>query len=153
MKLTLIMALVAASMTLSACDSGTKAPDPAAIAAARDAAAAKAAADKAAAEEAEKARIAAMNAPMADEATFTAACIENKAGSGPLDATVCACAAKETLKTLGAPGLHSWVFEGYVDRNGTAQMRSRKWFADNNIDAAGQQKFADAVGTCYVTSK
>jgi hypothetical protein len=153
MKLTMIIAAVAASLVLAACDSGSKtaAPDPAVAAAAKEAADAKAAAEAAAAEEAEKAKVAAMNAPYADEATFTAACVANKAGGAPLDPTVCACVAKQTVKTLGQPGLLGWVFEGYVDRNGTAQMRSRKWFTDNNVDAAGQQKFADAVGTCYVT--
>lgn len=141
MRLTMLAAAIAA-VTLAACDSGreqtatarapaaapTRAPEPAAPPApsASEAAAARAAA-------------------FADEASFADAC----ATEGQIDASVCACVGQKTVETLGAGGLFRWVYEGYVNRDGMAQMRSRKWFADNNIDSAGQQKFADTIGTCY----
>lgn len=146
------LCLVAFALALGACGEGTQAPaapsaeEVAAAAAAEAAAAEKAAAEAAAAAEAERARLAAANAPMADEATWVAAC-----GATGLDASVCACVGKQTMKTLGAKGLFTWVWEGYVNRDGMAQMRSRKWFADNGVDTKAQQAFADAVGTCYVT--
>jgi hypothetical protein len=56
-----------------------------------------------------------------------------------------------TVATLGEQGLYTWVHEAYVKRNAIAQARSKTWFTENGIDAAGQQKFADAVGKCYVT--
>lgn len=143
---------IALALALGACGDGGGAPaapsaeETAAAAAAEAAAAERAAAEAAAAAEAERARLAAANAPLADEATWVAAC-----GASGLDAGVCACVGKQTVKTLGAQALFTWVWEGYVNRDGMAQMRSRKWFADNAIDTKAQQAFADAVGTCYVT--
>jgi colicin import membrane protein len=141
--------MVAAALALSACDAPAPTPDPAVEAAAAKAAADKAAADKAAADAAaaaEAAKTAAAAAPMADEATWVSACT-----TAGVDAQICACAGKQTMATLGAKALYPWVWEGYVNRDGMAQMRSRKWMTDNGFDTAAQQKFADAVGTCYVT--
>jgi hypothetical protein len=87
-----------------------------------------------------------LTAPFATEAEWSAACVGQQ-----LDKTICDCAAKATVATLGAKGLYTWVWEGYIQRIGMGQVRSKKWFTDNGIDAAGQQKFADAVGKCYVT--
>lgn len=143
MKL-LITVSAAAILLLGACDSGGGAPDatPAAAPAAAPAPDPEPAAPAApSASEAAAARA----AVFADEAAFSAACV----AEGALDATVCDCVSKKTVETIGAGGLFRWVWEGYVNRDGMAQMRSRKWFTDNGFDTAGQQKFADAVGTCY----
>jgi hypothetical protein len=43
------------------------------------------------------------------------------------------------------------VWEGYIKREGMGQVRSRKWFNENGIDKPAQQKFADAIGKCYVS--
>lgn len=145
---------IAAIALLAACDSGgdktaapAKAPAAPAMAAATPAPA-MAAAPAADPGDAERAKMAKMVAVYPDEASFSADCVSE----GKLDKTVCDCAAKQTVKTIGAKGLFRWVWEGYVNRDGTAQMRSRKWFDDEKIDTAGKKKFADAVGTCYVTS-
>ncbi|MDZ4761868.1 MAG: hypothetical protein SGJ21_12435 [Alphaproteobacteria bacterium] len=150
MKHTIMMVAAALALTLGGC--GETAPaeptaaETAAAAAAADRAAADRAAAAAAAADAEAARLAATTAPLADEATWVAACT-----AAGVDAGICACAAKQTVKTVGAKGLFPWVWEGYVNREPTAQMRSRKWFGENGFDKPAQQAFADAVGTCYVT--
>lgn len=147
MRLTMLVAAAAAAVMLTACDSGgesstASAPSPAPASAPAPAPAPEPAAPAApSASEAAAARA----AVFADEPSFIAACTTE----GSLDATVCECVSKKTVETIGAGGLFRWVYEGYVNRDGMAQMRSRKWFTDNSIDTAGQQKFADAIGTCY----
>ncbi len=81
-----------------------------------------------------------------DEAAWEKACVDDK-----VDAKICECAGKATVKTIGDKGLYAWVWQGYINREGTARMRSNRWFTDNGIDTAAQQKFADAVGKCYTT--
>ena len=88
-----------------------------------------------------------LSAPYASEAEWSAACVEQK-----LDKSICDCVAKATVKEIGTKGLYAWVWEGYVQRVGMGKVRSDKWFADNGLDKAAQQKFADAVGKCYVTN-
>jgi hypothetical protein len=92
------------------------------------------------------ATVAGLSAPFATEAEWVEGC----KGVG-LDVTICDCAVKATVKEIGPQALYTWVWEGYIKREGMGQVRSRKWFTENGIDAAGQQKFADAVGKCYVT--
>jgi hypothetical protein len=87
-----------------------------------------------------------LSAPYATEAEWVEGC---KGAS--LDPTICDCAVKATVKELGVQGLYTWVWEGYIKREGMGQVRSKKWFTDTGIDAAKQQKFADEVGKCYVT--
>lgn len=150
MRLSIMVA--AAMLALAACEQGgeqTAATDaaPAAPAAAPAPAPAPAAPAAPSAADLERERLAKMAAVYADEAAFSVDCV----AEGAIDKSVCDCVAKETVKTIGAKGLYRWVWEGYVKREGTAQMRSRKWFTDNAVDTAGQKKFADAVGTCYVT--
>lgn len=159
-----ITTAIAAAALLAACDSGggdkaaapaaapapamAAAPAPAMAAAPAPAMAAAAPAAAPSAADAERDKMAKLVAVYADEASFSADCVSQ----GKLDKGVCDCAAKQTVKTIGAKGLYRWVWEGYVNRDGTAQMRSRKWFDDEKIDTAGKKKFADAVATCYVTS-
>ena len=91
-----------------------------------------------------RAKLAAMKNVYADEAAWNKACVDDK-----VDAKICECAGKATVKTLGAKGLYAWVWQGYINRDGTSRMRSTSWFTDNKIDRPAQQKFADAVGKCY----
>ena len=144
MRSTMWAATAAAVLMLSACDSGgnstATAPTPAPARTAAPVPQPQAPPQPSASEAA-----AARAAVFADEAAFVASCTTE----GQLDATVCECVSKKTVETIGAGGLFRWVYEGYVNRDGMAQMRSRKWFTDNGFDTAGQQKFANAVGTCY----
>jgi hypothetical protein len=146
--------IAAAALSLAACDNkadttSTPAAAPAAAPTATPAAtpsaststAAPAAVDPA---DAARAKLAAMMNVYPDEAAWTKACTEDK-----VDAKICECAGKATVKTVGAKGLYAWVWQGYVNRDSTARMRSNRWFTDNKIDKADQQKFADAIGKCY----
>jgi hypothetical protein len=90
-----------------------------------------------------------LSTPYATEAEWVAACKE----TGGLDASICECAGKAANKELGAKGLYTWIWEGYIKREGMGEVRSRKWFEDNGFDKPARQKFADAVGKCYVTQK
>lgn len=94
----------------------------------------------------ERARLAAMMNVYPDEDAWEKACVGDK-----VDAKICECAGKATVKAIGEKGLYAWVWQGYINREGTARMRSNRWFTDNAIDTAAQQKFADAVGKCYTT--
>jgi hypothetical protein len=127
----------AATPMSSAATPAAPAPAPAADA---GAAAAPSAAD------AERAKLAAMMNVYPDEAAWNKACLDDK-----VDAKICECTGKATVKTIGAKGLYAWVWQAYVNRDATARMRSNSWFTENGIDKAGQQKFADAVGKCYTT--
>ncbi len=144
MKLKFILAAtvaVAAVATLAACDSGSKpAETPAAATPAPSPPPPPPPPPPA------PTSIPGMTAPYASEADWVAGCKDAK-----LPDSVCACVSKATVKELGAEALYTWVWEGYVNREGMATMRSRKWFEDKGIDKAKQQKFADAVGKCYVT--
>lgn len=146
----LITLTAAAALVLAACDSGgekatTASNTPAAPAAPAAAPAPAPAPAAPTAADLEREKMAKMAAVYADEASFSADCVTE----GQMDKSVCDCVAKQTVKTLGAKGLYRWVWEGYVKREGTAQMRSRKWFTDNAVDTEGQKKFVAAVGTCY----
>jgi hypothetical protein len=154
-RLLAVTTIAAAALTLAACDNkadttSTPAAAPAAAPTAPPAAtppastptaAAPAAVDPA---DAARAKLAAMMNVYPDEAAWTKACTEDK-----VDAKICECAGKATMKTVGAKGLYAWVWQGYVNRDSTARMRSNRWFTDNKIDKAEQQKFADAIGKCY----
>jgi hypothetical protein len=120
----------------------SSAATPAAPAPAADAGAAAAPS----AADAERAKLAAMMNVYPDEAAWNKACLDDK-----VDAKICECTGKATVKTIGAKGLYAWVWQAYVNRDATARMRSNSWFTENGIDKAGQQKFADAVGKCYTT--
>ncbi len=99
-----------------------------------------------AAAEAERARLASagLTAPYASEEEWVAAC--QTAG---VDAKICECTGEAAVKQIGVKGLYNWVWEGYVTRDGTARMRSNKFFTDNGLTSEDQQKFADEVGACY----
>ncbi|MEP7209616.1 MAG: hypothetical protein ABI740_02160 [Alphaproteobacteria bacterium] len=141
---------IATLFTLAGCDdkaATTTTPAPAPVAAAMPAPAPAAipAPDAApTAGDLERAKLAAMKNVFADEAAWNKACVDDK-----VDAKICECAGKATVKTVGAKGLYGWVWQGYINRDATARMRSNGWFTENKIDKAGQQKFADAVGKCY----
>lgn len=142
---TLAACMAAATLMLAACDSKTDtAPAAPAAPAAAPAAPAPVAADAVDPGDAARAKLAAMMNVYADEAAWNKACVEDK-----VDAKICECAGKATVKTIGAKGLFAWVWQGYVNRDATARMRSNSWFTDNKLDKVAQQKFADAVGKCY----
>jgi hypothetical protein len=92
------------------------------------------------------AEIPGLSVPFATEADFVTGCTDQK-----LDKGICECVAKAVVKEVGAKGLYTWVWEGYVQRVGMGKVRSDKWFTDNALDKKAQQKFADAVGLCYST--
>ena len=141
MRTALLVALAATAMTAAACDNaGTQTAEAPAAAPAPPPAAPPPPPPPPAA-------IAGLSTPFADEAAFVAAC---SAVEPKIDATICACVGKATVKEVGAKGLYTWVWEGYVQRVGMGKVRSDKWFADNSLDKVAQQKFADAVGKCYV---
>jgi hypothetical protein len=140
MKTTFALVLAVASLSAAACDDGgsktatTATPAPAASPPPPPPPAAAPAA------------LPGLSVPYATEAEWVAGCKETG-----LDATICDCAVKAVNTTIGAKGLYTWVWEGYIKREGMGQVRSRKWFTENNIDKPAQQKFADTIGKCYVT--
>ena len=148
MKTYFAIAAAFAAIAVTACDTGggdanttsAEAPAPAAPAASPPPAADPAPAAPAA-------ELAGLSAPFATEADWVAACIND----AKLDKSICDCAGAATMKTLGDKALFTWVWEGYIQRSGMGQVRSKKWFTDNGVDTTGQQKFADEVGKCYVT--
>jgi len=150
MKAFLVIAAAFAAISVSACDSGggdantTTAEAPAATA---PAASPPPASEPAPAPAEPAAELAGLAAPFASQADWTAACVAD----AKLDKSICECAGAATVKTLGDKALFTWVWEGYIQRSGMGQVRSKKWFTDNGVDTAGQQKFADEVGKCYVT--
>jgi len=141
MKTTFALVLAVATLSAAACDDGgsktatTAAPAPAASPPPPPPAPAPAAAG-----------IPGLSTPYATEAEWVAACKD----TGGLDASICDCAGKAANKELGAKGLYTWIWEGYIKREGMGQVRSRKWFTENGIEKPAQQKFADAIGKCYV---
>jgi hypothetical protein len=145
MKVSFAAAAVLAALSVAACDSGGVADTTAATTAA--APPAPAASPPPAAASAPSAELAGLSAPFATEADWVAACIND----ADLDKSICDCAGAATTKTLGEQALFTWVWEGYIQRSGMGQVRSKKWFTDNGVDTAAQQKFADEVGKCYVT--
>ena len=86
-----------------------------------------------------------LSAPFATQADWVNACVND----AKLDKSICDCAGKAAVKEQGEKSLYVWVWEGYIQRVGMGKIRSDKWFTDNNLDKAAQQKFADAVGKCY----
>jgi hypothetical protein len=147
MKLTHILLTTvasAAALVLSACDDGSKPATPVATAPAAPSPAPAAAPAPAPAATA----VAGMTAPFATEAEWVASCTGAK-----LPDSVCTCVSKAAVKEIGVQGLYTWVWEGYVNRNAIAQGRSKIWFTKTGIDGPAQQKFADAVGKCYVSGK
>jgi hypothetical protein len=141
MRTALLVALAATAMTAAACDNaGTQTAEaPAAPAPPPPPAAPPPPPPP-------PATIPGLSAPYATVADWSAACAEQK-----IDKTVCDCVGAATVKQIGDKGLYTWVWEGYVQRVGMGKVRSDKWFADNGLDKAAQQKFADAVGKCYVS--
>jgi hypothetical protein len=141
-RTTLLVALAATALTAAACDSGggteTAATTPAAAPPPPPAAPPPPPPPPAA-------ELVGLATPFPSEAEWSAAC-----QSQDLDKTICDCAGKATVATLGAQALYTWVHEAYIRRNAVAQNRSKNWFTSNGIDTAAQQKFADAVGKCYV---
>ena len=135
MRTALLVALAATAMTAAACDNaGTQTAEaPAAAPAPPPPPAAPPPPPPPPAE------IAGLSAPFADEAAFVAAC---SAVEPKIDASICSCVGKATVKEIGAKGLYTWVWEGYVQRVGMGKVRSDKWFADNSLDKKAQQKFA-----------
>ena len=141
MRAALLIALAAAALTAAACDDGSGA---------KTAEAPPAAAPPPPAPPPPPpppAAIPGLSAPFATEADWVNACVND----AKLDKAICECAGKAAVKEAGEKSLYSWVWEGYIQRVGMGKVRSDKWFADNGIDKAGQQKFADAIGKCYVS--
>jgi hypothetical protein len=147
MKRTLAVAIAVAALAATACDSGgTDTAATTTPAAAPAASPPPPPPPPPAAAPAATTQLAGLSVPYATEAEWVAGCTATG-----LDKTICDCAGKATVAQIGAKGLYTWVWEGYIQRIGMGQVRSKKWFTDNGIDTAGQQKFADAVGKCYVT--
>ncbi|MEZ5939622.1 MAG: hypothetical protein R3C52_15595 [Hyphomonadaceae bacterium] len=145
----LALLVLAGATGLSSCGEGAdkaevSAEEAAARAAAQKAAAEKAQAAREAALEAEKSKLAGMSTPFDSLDDWKAACV-----SAGVDESICTCAGDKTVQTLGEQGLYTWVWEGYVNRDGTAQMRSGKFFTEAGLSKEEQQKFADAIGACY----
>jgi hypothetical protein len=88
-----------------------------------------------------------LSAPYATEADWVAACTTE----GKIDKTVCECAGKAITKDQGQKAYFQWAWEAYITRIGMGSVRAKKWFTDNGMDTAAEQKFADAIGKCYVT--
>lgn len=147
-------ALIAVSvfaLALAACDSGggSTGSSSTATSATPAAAPAKSAAEIAAEEReaeiaAERARLAGMSTPFATQEEWVAGCVE----SG-IDQSICDCTVEKAVTRIGAEGLYTWVWEGYVSGDGRARLRSNKFFSDNGISKEDQQAFADDIGACY----
>lgn len=145
MKRTLAVAIAVASLAATACDNGGTDTAATTTPAAAPAASPPPPPPPPVAPAATT-QLAGLSVPYATEAEWVAGCTATG-----LDKTICDCAGKATVAQIGAKALYTWVWEGYIQRIGMGQVRSKKWFTDNAIDTAGQQKFADAVGKCYVT--
>ena len=142
MRTALLVALAATALTATACDdSGTKtaeAPPPAAAPPP----------PPPAPPPPPPADLVGLSTPYATDVDWSAACVSE----AKLNKEVCDCAGKAAVKEQGQKSLYSWVWEAYIQRAGMgAKVRSDKWFGDNGIDKAGQQKFADAIGKCFVS--
>ncbi len=139
------------ALGLTACDSGggeTTSTTPTASTTPR-AAPAKSAAEIAREERdaeiaAERARLAGMTAPFATSEEWVAGCT----GAG-IDQSICDCTVEKTVERIGVEGLYTWVWEGYVNADGRARLRSNKFFSDKGISKDDQQAFADDIGSCY----
>jgi hypothetical protein len=91
-----------------------------------------------------------LSVPYATEAEWIAGC--TTLTTPALSPKICECAAAATVKEVGTKGLYMWVWEAYIQRAGMGgKVRSDKWFEEQGLDKAAQQKFADAIGKCYVT--
>ncbi len=144
-----VLAIPVIALAAAACDSGggssSTSSAPRQAAAPAKSAAEIAAEERQAALDAERARLSAgMTTPFASQEEWVAGCI----GAG-IDETICTCTVEKAVEHVGEEGLYTWVWEGYVAGDGTARMRSNKYFADAGISKEGQQAFADDVGTCY----
>lgn len=144
-----MMLAAALAFAVGACDEGgSTAAKPAAAPAVPAAVAKKEADAKAAAEKREAERAAAIAAlnVFPSEAEFVAACTKANA---TFPAGVCECAGKATVASLGAQGLYSWVWEGYINRNSAAQSRALSYFTKNNVDDKTREKYLKGVTSCY----
>lgn len=145
-----IIALPVLALALAACDTGggssssTTSAAPAAPAAPARSAADIAADERAAEIAAERARLAGLSTPFASAEEWVAGC-----AGADIDESICECTAEKAVEHIGTEGLFTWVWEGYVAGDGTARLRSNKFFSDNGMSTEQQQAFADAVGTCY----
>lgn len=145
-----LIAIPVLALALAACDSGGSSSSSTTTAAPAPASAPTKTAAEIAAEEreaeiaAERARLAGMTTPYASAEEWTAACTE----SG-VDASICECTVDVAVERIGVEGLYTWVWEGYVNADGRARLRSNKFFSDNGISTEDQQAFADAIGNCY----
>lgn len=144
-----MIAISAIALALGACDSGGgETTAPAASSAPRAApakSAAEVAAEKRAADiAAERARLAGMTTPFATPEEWVAGCT----GAG-IDQSICDCTVEKAVERIGVDGLYTWVWEGYVNADGRARLRSNKFFSDKGISKEDQQAFADDIGACY----
>jgi hypothetical protein len=87
-----------------------------------------------------------LSAAYATEAEWVAAC---KGTTPAIPETVCTCVSKAVVKEVGADALYDWSFKYLVNRDAQERMRAERWFTTNSIDKAKQQKLADATGKCY----
>lgn len=147
-----MIAIAAIALGLAACDSsegGGASSTTSTASTAAPAAPAKSAAEIAREEReaeiaAERARLAGMTAPFDTAEEWVAGCT----GAG-IDQSICDCTVEKTVERIGTEGLYTWVWEGYVNADGRARLRSNKFFSDNGISKDDQQAFADDIGTCY----
>jgi invasion protein IalB len=88
-----------------------------------------------------------LSEPYATEADWAAACTTE----GKIDKTVCECAGKAITADQGQKAYYQWAWEAYINRTGMGSVRAKKWFTDNGMDTKAEQKFASALGKCFVT--
>lgn len=146
MKSTRVIAGLIAALAVAACDSGGG--DTAATTATTAAApAASPPPPPPAAAPAASTELPGLSTPYATEADWVAACTTE----GKINATVCECAGKAVTKEQGQKAYFQWAWEAYITRTGMGSVRAKKWFTDNGMDTAAEQKFADEIGECFVT--
>lgn len=141
MRVALLTIFAAAAFALTACD----APKEPAAPVAEAPVAPKPPAPEPAPELA-SAALPGMSAPWASEAEWVTAC---KGAEPAIPELVCTCAGKAFVKEVGADGLYNWAYEWFINRNGIAQARGKRWMDENGHDSAKQQKVADEIRKCY----
>lgn len=139
MRPALIIALAAAALAATACDSGTTTTVPVE--------AAPAAAPPPPPPPPKPASMPGLSEPYATEADWVAGCTTD----GKIDKTVCECAGKAITADQGQKAYFQWAWEAYINRTGMGSVRAKKWFTDNGMDTKAEQKFASALGKCFVT--
>ncbi|MDP3738267.1 MAG: hypothetical protein Q8R02_12810 [Hyphomonadaceae bacterium] len=141
MRTALIIALAATALAATACDSGTTTTAPA------ETAPAAAPPPPPPPPAPASTGMPGLSEPYATEADWVAGCTTD----GKIDKTVCECAGKAITADQGQKAYFQWAWEGYITRSGMGAVRAKKWFTDNGMDTKAEQKFANALGKCFVT--